>query len=272
MSLGGMLSTNQVQGAVQKLCHDGLNWIIWKHQIQMLIRAKKLGNHLTHLRPPPTELVALGPDAKEEDIKAYEKELEPWLEWQDEEAEVIVYFNSTLPDSLLVKAINVQSAKTLWENLLEEHEGKSETYQAEMLHHLQNKHCSEVEDICVHFVKMLKLCEELASMGKTLMDQEFTSIITNSLPMSIYAHVINSAYTSLKMLKQVPSPCQLIEAVKEGYMCCTLFSSNGPSDSSTALFTNPQGSSSLKCGKKKKVNHCTNTKCRFCHTHEFKDC
>ena len=42
--------------------------------------------------------------------------------------------------------------------------------------------------------------------------------------------------------------------------------------SSTTLFTNPQGSSPLKCNKKKKPNRCMNTKCKYHHTHEFKDC
>ena len=41
---------------------------------------------------------------------------------------------------------------------------------------------------------------------------------------------------------------------------------------SAALFTNPQGPSASQRSKKKKPNCCTNVKCKYRHTHNFKDC
>ena len=70
--------------------------------------------------------------------------------------------------------------------------------------------------------------------------------------------------------------CQQIIAIVESEYSRRQIAQGGLSGSSTstALYTNPQGPSASKRGKKKKekVNHCTNEKCKYRHTHDFKDC
>ena len=70
-----------------------------------------------------------------------------------------------------------------------------------------------------------------------------------------------------------PTTQQIIGVVQTEYTRRQI--SNGGthgSSTSVALCTNPQGPSASKRGKKKKQNRCTNTKCKYRHTHDFKDC
>ena len=86
---------------------------------------------------------------------AHEAATTHWSKWKQTDSGVKFYIKSGIPDSLLMKVINMTSAKDLWASILSEHQSCSETFQAEMLRRLQNEHCSEVEDVRVHFAKML---------------------------------------------------------------------------------------------------------------------
>jgi len=265
-------SANYSNTFLPKLNADGSNWLMWRHKTKRYIEAKKFGRHLSHTPPPPTEPVAPKDGADEKATKAHEQAVIAWTKWVNGESEVACYIESGLPETLLIKVINMSSAKEIWDTINSEHQTRSETYQAEMLRRLQNERCSEIEDVTIHFSKMLKLREELAATGKTVAEDHFTSILTNSLPSSVYGIVITTAYTALKMHDKTPTSRQLIEAVSEEYSR-RRFANGGPPDSSTALFTNPQGpSASRNKGKKKKPNRCTNEKCRYRSNHEFKDC
>ena len=46
MSLGEMLSSNNLNNLLPKLECDGGNWLIWKHCTQMFLTAKKLAHHM----------------------------------------------------------------------------------------------------------------------------------------------------------------------------------------------------------------------------------
>ena len=141
-----------------------------------------------------------------------------------------------------------------------------------MLRNIQNQCCSESDDVKQHLTKMLKLREELAATGKVVEDINFTSMITNSLPSS-YDHVISSAYSAAKAVKAKIDTDTIISIIQEEYSRRRI--TNGSPPHSTALFINPQKSSSLKESNQrwmKKPGVCTNEKCRNRHNHEFKDC
>jgi hypothetical protein len=273
MSPDNMFPSGQPNSTlIPKLDRDGGNFLIWKHRTHRIITVKKLVHHINGSSTRPTDPGTLENGATEAKQKEHKEALARWNEWDLADSEARYYIEAGIPDSLFIKAINSTSAKDLWDMILSEHQSRSETYQAEMLRRLQNERCSEVEDVRNHFAKMLKLREELAATGKTLTDENFTSILTNSLPMSVYGTVITSSYTTLKMHDKTPTPRQLIEAIQEEYMRRN-FANGGVPEPTTALYANPQGQSSSKRAKKKKgPDRCTNTKCRYRHTHDFKDC
>jgi len=164
----------------------------------------------------------------------------------------------------------VTTANSLWKAICAEHETRTKRFAVEMLRNLQNQRCSEADDVKQHFAKMAKLHEELAATGKIIDEVDFASIITNSLPPS-YDNVISSAYSAVIAIGRELSTDQIINVAQEEYSRRQISSGNTRS-TSTALFSNPQKNSSKQNNWKKKEPICTNQKCRFRHTHEFKDC
>ena len=240
--------------------------------MQVFLGAKKFSIHLDNLITPPDKPQPLAAGAKEEEKKEYEKKSETYTEWVQEDTEARHYIFSTIPDSLLIKVINCQTVKDLWAVICKEHKDKTKVFRMEMIHRLHNKCCTDVDNVRIHFAKMVRLHEELAAISETLTEDNFTSILTNSLPES-YGNVISTAYTTATMYSQTPTTQQIIAVVKSKFSRHQISSGGIPaSSSSTALFTNPQGPSASKWGKKKKPNHCTNIKCKYQHMHDFKDC
>jgi hypothetical protein len=119
--------------------------------------AKKLASHLEKSATPPPEPSALAADAKEDAIKAHEEKAEKVTEWKQEDTEVQHYIISTIPDSLLVKTMSHTVAKDIWHAICTEHEGKTKTFQMEMIRQIHNERCSDVDDVRAHFAKMLRL-------------------------------------------------------------------------------------------------------------------
>ena len=263
-------TTSTSHSILPKLANDGSNWIIWKTRMQVFLGAKKLAHLIDKSATPPAEPPTLGDTAKEADIKAHDEKAEKVKEWRQTDTEVQHYIISTIPDSLLVKTMSHTTAKDIWEAICIEHEGKTKTFQMEMIRQIHSKRCSDVDDVRAHFARMLRLREELATTGETITERNFTSILTNSLPPS-YGVVLSAAYATATMNGKEPTTQQIIAVIEEEFSRRKI-SNGGLPGSSTALFTNPQGPSSSKKKKKKKPDRCTNTKCKYRHTHEFKDC
>ena len=266
--LSATTATHQTN--LPKLAADGANWIVWKNRIQILIGAKKLAHILDDKAAAPTEPKPLAAGAKAEDIAKFDADLEKYQEHQQSDAEVKHLIVSTIPDSLFIKTINCATASSLWKTICAEHESKTQPFIIEMTRNLHNQRCSETDDVKQHLSKMLKLREELAATGKVLSESDFTTIIVNSLPPSFYI-VISSAYSAANVVGKDLFTDHIVAVVLEEYSRRQITNGNSHLNS-IALFSNPQRPSSKRNNWKKKKDVCTNQKCRFCSSHEFKDC
>ena len=266
-----MLSTSTssaLHSTLPKLAADGSNWIIWKTQMQVFLGAKKFAQYLDASFSALTKPEPLANNVGVEAIKEYEGTNEKYLEWIQADTEAKHYIFLTIPDTLLVKTINCATSMDLWKTIYVEHEGKTKMFRMEMICRIHNERCTDADNIRTHFTNMVRLREELAATSETLTDENFASILTNSLPES-YGNVISTAYTTTTMHGSTPTIQQIIAVVETEYSRRQI--SNGGLPGSVALFSSQQKSSSSK-KKLKKKPVCTNTKCQFCHTHEFKDC
>jgi len=214
-------------------------------------------------KPPPKEPEPVADGAKAEDIKKYETETEKYLEWIAVDEEVKHWIHATTPEFITVKHLNCATSADLWKAICTVHEGKTKTFRMDMIRRIHNERCTDADDVRDHFVKMVRLREELAATGEALDDDNFASILTNSLPES-YGNVISTAYTVSAITGSTPTIDQIIAVVETEYSRRQI--SNGSLPGSIALFSNqPKPSSSKKKPKHKPV--CTNTKCRFRHNH-----
>ena len=269
-----MLSTHSTatsQSIIPKLKADGSNWIVWKGCIQILIEAKKLAHILDNSITPPDKPEPLGIKPTEEETAKFTTASEEYREFQQSNAEVKHFIVSTIPDTLFIKTISCSTANDLWKVICAEHETKTKRFAVEMLRNLQNQRCSETDDVKQHFAKMLRLREELAVTGKVIDEADFTSILTNSLPPS-YDTVISAAYSAAAAIDKEISTSQIIAVIQEEHSRRQISCASTHS-TSTALFSNPQKPSLRHNGPRKaKKDLCTNQKCRYRHSHEFKDC
>jgi len=223
----------------------------------------------TDSTPPPTKPGALKADHSDDEAERHEQFITAWYGWKHADLEVRCYIEAGIPDTLRMQVLNSMSAKDPWDAILSEYQTRSEADQDEMLQRLHNERCSEVEDVRLHFTKMLRFREELAATGRTITEDHFASVLTNPLPTSIYGAVI-TAYTGLKMQGKNPTSHRLIEAVEEEYIQ-RQFANRGTPGSSTEYFTDHRQSTSNR-NRKRKPNRCTNTKCKYRYTHELQDC
>ena len=85
--------------------------------------------------------------------------------------------------------------KDVWAKLKELFEGKSRSVLVDLGRKFQNTRCGENDDVRVHLEKIANLRERLASLGRTIGDAEYTSVLIGSLPTS-YDSAINSLVNS----------------------------------------------------------------------------
>ena len=80
----------------------------------------------------------------------------------------------------------------------------------DLLHKLQAKKCSEHGDMHSHLNKLQMMHEDLALIGASIMDVDFTSIILGSIPPWYDTYI--AAIATSTLLNQVLTPTNLIDA------------------------------------------------------------
>ena len=75
----------------------------------------------------------------------------------------------------------------------------------DLCHKLQAEKCLEHGDVHAHLNKLQTMCEDLASMGGSILDEDFTSIILGSIPPSYDTYITAISATSF-LLNQTFSP------------------------------------------------------------------
>ena len=88
----------------------------------------------------------------------------------------------------------------------------------DLLHKLQAKKCSEHGDMRAHLNKLQTMCEDLASMGASIMDEDFTSIILGSI-LPLYDTYIAAITATSTLLNQVFTLTNLIDAISDEADC-----------------------------------------------------
>src|ERR1700736_1994857 len=82
----------------------------------------------------------------------------------------------------------------------------------DLCHKLQAEKCPEHGDVHSHLNKLQTMHEDLASMGGSIADEDFSSIILASIPPSYNTYIAAIAATS-SLLNQSLSPTNLIDAI-----------------------------------------------------------
>jgi gag-polypeptide of LTR copia-type len=261
-----------------KLAVNGSNWVLYKKRMILVTSAKGLNEYLKGEIPvppnPPTypRVHVLMADEIEEQEKASAKLKEHWMK----ENETCTIIASTVPETTQVKLLNATTSKEMWDVVCNEQEVKTKGYQMEMRQQLINTRCEESADVQEHLNKLMKMRQELAGMGASLTEDDFTTIVVSSLPAS-YNSVTTSLYTSASMSKQQVSMEDINRVIEEEYTRHQIQTRSAiPQASALVVHSRGgrggnEGSTSNKGQKKRERPCCTNPKCQKLG-HRIEDC
>ena len=119
---------------------------------------------------------------------------------------------STIPDSLFLEVRNYETELEMWNAVKKKREKKSRMVTVDMRCKLQAEKCPESRDMRAHLHKLQAMREDLASIGGSISDEDFTSIILSSIPQSYDSYIAAIMATS-SLLDKTLSPTNLIDAI-----------------------------------------------------------
>ena len=201
---------------IPRLEADGLNWVIYKDWFTYAADAASLLNHIDGKGGLP-RLVTI-PWGTEPLMAAQQESLDDYAvemsKWQSEEAIIRQAIALTISDSLFLEVRKTDTALGMWEAVKGQRKKKSWMVTVDMQCKLQAEKCPESGDVKAHLYKLQVMREDLASMGGSIDDEDFTSIILGSIPQSYDTYIAAIMATSTLMDKTL-SPTNLIDAIQD---------------------------------------------------------
>jgi hypothetical protein len=201
-----MLGEDKV--TLPKLQSDGSNWVIYRNRLLYTFNSFGLGIHLTH--DEPTEAYI-----DEGDIGG----LEPEARWRKEEGTVKTLIGASLPDAIFNRISvggTAETAKAVWDSLKRTYEERTRMTTVDLVMKFRNKRCAEGDNVRTHFQELSDLRDQLAAVGKTVDDEDFTDTILASLPPS-YSHACTSINSSARLGSVTLTPVIVQEIVIDEY-------------------------------------------------------
>ena len=254
---------------IPKLESDGSNWVIFKDRFLYAAAAASLKDHIDGTASAPVAPVGSSTKPLPEDVMAeYEAAL---AKWNIDEAIIRQAIASIIPDSLFLEVRKQATALAMWDAVKNQREKKSRMVTVDLRRKLQAEKCTEQGDVRAHLNKLQVMREDLASMGGSIADEDFTSIVLGSIPPSYDTYIAAISATST-LLNQTLSPTSLIDAIRDEADRRTIKNPKPKKDEHDAAFvagSSGRGEKGDEGTKKSK-----NVTCYNCHKrgHIAKDC
>ncbi|KIO05711.1 hypothetical protein M404DRAFT_140299 [Pisolithus tinctorius Marx 270] len=167
---------------VPTLNADRSNWLYYKAWVEWAISLKGLIRHLTGLDAKPEDPSA-GKDASWKPTATEQKLVSEYLwQWAKDDRYVKQVITVSLLESLFLQVLKEETAKSVWGVLTDLFQNCSCVIAIDLQRKLQEFHCLEKGNVCAHFNKMCTLRKQLATLGQSITDDNFTAIILSSLP------------------------------------------------------------------------------------------
>ena len=201
---------------IPRLEADGSNWVIFKDRFLYAAAAASLLDHIDGkgAAPKPVTFASSSGPLSADQREALDDYAEQLSRWQSNEAIIRQAIASTIPDSLFLEVRKTVTALEMWEAVKEKREKKSWMVTVDMRRKLQAEKCPESGDMRAHLHKLQAMREDLASMGGSISDEDFTLIILGSIPQSYDSYIAAITATS-SLLDKTLSPTNLIDAIRD---------------------------------------------------------
>ena len=162
---------DELQINVPKLAADGLNWVVYCDRMVWAMELRALADHLTNQNVPQAYAAA-----------GVVNGLDAPTRWGLGEAAVKQAIAASVPDSVFMHIKGNTRAMDVWNALRALFKGHTQMIIVDLCRQLQTSKCREDDNVCTHFDTLANLCEQLATMGNTISDNEYASILLGSLP------------------------------------------------------------------------------------------
>jgi gag-polypeptide of LTR copia-type len=123
-----------------------------------------------------------------------------------------------IPNSVFTSIKGKANTQEVWDTLKALYKGQTIMILVNLSQQLQNMHCGEEDNIHKHIDKLANLCKQIATMGKSVPENEYTSILMGLLPTS-YASMLGSIAASAEMSRVAVSPAIIIKLAQDKYDC-----------------------------------------------------
>jgi len=222
---------------VLKLLANGSNWVTYKDRLRWALNACGVLDHLDKVVPEPEVLIAkeLSPpddslaDDPEESLSKVSpnfdtsiSELVPCSskmhhdKWCANEATVKQCIASSVPDLVFNWVKMKTTAKDVWDTVVQIFKGRSLMVVINLRQKMQDVSCGASDDVHTHFDKLADMNEKLSSIGVTLEDHKYASILIGSLP-AIYEPTISSILAAAKLGKTPLDPDTVVSLITDDY-------------------------------------------------------
>ena len=114
-----------------------------------------------------------------------------------------------VPDSIFNRIKGSMRTKDVWDVLKVLFEGRTQMIVVDLRRQIQSLKCGEDDNVRTHFDNIANLHKQLATMGKTIPDDEYALILLGSFP-SNFESVISSMSTHVALTNTTLTPDMVI--------------------------------------------------------------
>jgi LTR polyprotein gag-polypeptide-like protein len=140
----------------------------------------------------------------------------PVMQWEADEATTMQVITASILNLVFTNIKSKTTAKDVWNTLKALFEGRITMVLVQLSQQLQSTCCSDDNNVCEHFEKLANLQEQLATMGKSVPDNEYASILLGLLPMT-YAGMLGLIAASTEMSRTAISSTVVIKLSIDEY-------------------------------------------------------
>ena len=163
---------------VVHLVGNGSNWVSYRDHLGVILRMWHWQEHLTSA--------------------AVTQAYRDWgningvalnMHWEDDDEAMKALVMSSIPDELFNWIKSGVNVKAWWDSLKSICEDRSCSMSIDLWQKLQCMCCGEDNNVCAHFVKLTNFREQLAAIGQSMPDEQYTDILIVSLPPCYEMHL-----------------------------------------------------------------------------------
>ena len=229
---------------VARLASNGSNWVTYRDRFKVTLNTRRWQDHITS-----SSITKAYVDRG--DVNG----IKPDMRWEDDDEAVKSLIMHSIPDDFFNRIKEGKDAREWWDSLKKICQGRSRTLIIDLSRKLQNTHCGEDDDVRAHFAKLANLREQLAAIGETITDHQYTNILLASLP-QCYAMGVCAMTTNADDNGKDIDPENIIKHITNDYDK-RLISEIKPDDQAFTASTqhNMKDKRNLECFNCKKKGH-----------------